>query len=121
MAVRKRVPSKVLRELRQGVIQGITRAPKISELVQHFFDLAGGERAVAKMLLDEFRSEKCSANVRSRILDVILRSLQFANAREAPRDDLGNLSEEDIERELLALYEETDGKEEAADTPGSVA
>lgn len=120
MPARKRVPSSVLCELRQAVIKGITRAPKISELVQHFFDLAGGERAVAKMLLDEYRSEKCSAHVRSRILDVILRSLQFANARETPRDDLGNLSEEDLETELLALYEASDGKKEA-DTAGGVA
>jgi len=113
---RKRVPSTVLRELRQGVVKGGSRAPKISELVQHFFDLAGGERAVAKMLIDEYRSDKCSPNVRSRILDMILKSLQFANSRENGPDDLGNLSEEDIERELLSLYEDTDGKKAPADT-----
>lgn len=118
MVARKRVPSAVLRELRQGVVKGNSRAPKLSELVQHFFDLAGGERAVAKMLLDEYRSEKCSPNVRSRIMDVILRALQFANAKEPSRDDLGNLSEEDIERELLSLY---DDGEEKTDAPGATA
>jgi hypothetical protein len=113
---RRQIPGRILGELREAV-RGRTKEPRISELVQHFFDLAGGERAVAKLLFDAYHSATTTPTVKSKILELVLRSLQFANASTPPRDDLGALAEEDLERELLAICHEAESEQATPDAP----
>jgi hypothetical protein len=92
---RQNVPASV-----KEAIRGRLKDPQLSEVAAHFFAQAGGPRQVAKMLFDEFIAAKQGSVVRQRILDMILRVTRFANEKNAPRDDLGMLSEDDLAREF---------------------
>jgi hypothetical protein len=87
-------------------IRGRLKDPQLAEVAAHFFAQAGGPREVAKMLFLEFTKAKEGSVVRQRILDMILRVTRFANEKNAPRDDMGMLSEEDLASEFeLAMAE----------------
>lgn len=103
---RKRVPKGIQQALKRQAIKGEIRQPDLAKLVAHFFKNAGGEGAVAKMLYDEFVAAPPGGIARQRIMDMILRGLKWANESEAPQDDLGILTEDDLERELDQLIEE---------------
>lgn len=87
-------------------ISGRLKDPQLAEVAAHFFAQAGGPRQVAKMLYHEFRKAKQGSVVRQRILDMILRVTRFANEKNGPRDDMGMLSEGDLEREFKAAMAE---------------
>jgi hypothetical protein len=76
-----------------------TRSPHLSELAQHFTELVGGPRALAKLLRDEFYGAPSGGMVRMRILDIIFRATKIANEKNGPAD-LGGLSDADLQREL---------------------
>jgi hypothetical protein len=106
---KQNVPESVKKALRRQAVRGEIRQPDLAALVGHFFRHAGGEAAVARMLFDEYRDSPPGGVVRQRILDMILRATKFANDKEAPTDDLGSLSEDDLERELTELIGEAVG------------
>lgn len=74
--------------------------PSLESFLDHFFQIAGGPRKVAKMLYDEWNSAAPGSLMRTRIGETILRNLKAADSRAKPMDDLGILSDEDIERFL---------------------
>jgi len=60
------------------------------------------------MLHDEFTAAAPGSLVRQRILDIIFRATKHVDDKRGPRDDLGALSDEDLERELeVAIGEAT--------------
>lgn len=97
MPKKQNVPESV-----KEAIRGRLKDPQLAEVAAHFFAQVGGPRQVAKMLVGEFQTAKQGSVVRQRILDMILRVTRFANEKNAPRDDLGMLSEEDLAREFKA-------------------
>lgn len=102
-ATPKQVPAFIPGDVKQAILEGSGKAPSVGDLVQHFFDLVGGERAVAKLLLDEYKSPTCTAYTRSKIMEVILRSLMFSNAKDQRADDLAGMNEADLELELTGI------------------
>jgi hypothetical protein len=96
---KKKVPGSVLDIIKSG-ISGKIREPNLAELAQHFFDLAGGERNVAKMLFDQYRDPACPNSVRTKIIQFMLQHLKWLNERTGTLDELGNLTVEDLQREL---------------------
>lgn len=96
---RKKVPGSILDIIRSGV-SGKVREPNLAELAQHFFDLAGGERNVAKMLFDQYRDPTCPNTVRTKIIQFMLQHLKWLNERTGNADELGNLTLEDLQRAL---------------------
>lgn len=95
----KKVPPSVRAGLKKAV-RGELRDPQVAELVAHFFTAAGGTKAVALLLYQEFTAARPGSITRQRILDMILRGVRFANEKQGVRDDLGLLAEEDLAREL---------------------
>jgi hypothetical protein len=91
----RRVPGMVL-EILEKSVKGRIREPNLSELAQHFFDLAGGERQVAKMLLDEYNRVDCTSSVRSKIIQFMLQHLRWINERSGTIDQLGVLTDDDL-------------------------
>lgn len=99
-----------LEEVGRRILKGGDEEPKLTNIARHFFDLAGGERVVAKMLLEEYRSVSCSPMVRSRILDMILRTVRWSNDRMSGETDMSGLTEEEIDAEIkLKLSEMAKG------------
>jgi hypothetical protein len=96
---KKKVPGSVIDIIRKGV-SGNTREPVLAEIAQHFFDLAGGERNVAKMLFDQYRDPSCPSSVKTKIIHIMLGHLKWLNERTGTIDEMGNLTQEDLEREL---------------------
>lgn len=99
-------------ELTSGIlnaIRGEVKEPQLSEVAAHFFELAGGPRAVAKMLFDAYMSPNCSPMMRHRILQVALFTVKWANQQSGPREDLGLVSKEDLEREAAELFDKVKG------------
>jgi hypothetical protein len=104
-------------------IRGRLKDPQLAEVAAHFFAHAGGPRQVAKMLFQEFNRAKEGSVVRQRILDMILRVTRFANEKNAPRDDTGMLSDQDLAREFEAAMAELpeevfNAAESASPVPG---
>ena len=103
-------------ELVSGIlsaVRGEVREPRLSEVAAHFFELAGGPRAVAKMLFDAYMSPSCSPMMRHRILQVALFTVKWANQRTGPREDLGLVDTSDLEREAAELFSKvTEGSSE---------
>lgn len=97
---KKRLPGTVL-EILQGATSGKKiREPNLAELAQHFFDIAGGERAVAKMLWDEYNRTDCLASVRAKIMQFMLQHLKWLNEKSGNIDELGVLNDDDLSKML---------------------
>jgi hypothetical protein len=107
---RKKMPANVLDILR-GKVKGV---PRLEDLVQHFFDIAGGPRAVAKMMHTEYVASKQGGINRSRILAAILQATKAVGVRTPKGEDTSLLSDEDVERALGEAY----GELEAVDAEG---
>lgn len=91
------------RKLLQKAVHGEISDPQLAELVSHFFSIAGGPRQVARMLWDEYQVAKAGSLIRNRILDMILRVTRYANEKAPPVNDLGMLSEKDLDQEIESL------------------
>ena len=107
-------PKKVPRAIQKAMDGGGIKIPQIAELVSHFMTVAGGPKVMAKMMMEEFLNAKSGSIIRQRILDSVLRMLALANANYATVDETDQMTQADIEAELLALMKEvpTDGPEE---------
>ena len=91
----KKVPEIVKQAIRGGI-----KEPQLAEIAAHFFQRAGGARAVARLLYEEFTAARPGSIIRQRILDMILRVTKFANEKSVKPDDLGLLNDDDLETEL---------------------
>lgn len=74
--------------------------PHLSDLAEHFVQVAGGPRQVARMMYQEWLAAREGSVVRARILDLLTRVWRFASESQPRVDDLGVLTEADLEREL---------------------
>lgn len=102
----KRVPEHVKEGIKKQAVKGEIRPPDLARLTACFFQVAGGERAVAKMLYEEFAAAGEGSVVRQRILDMILRATRFTTERMHSVEELGQLSDDDLERELNLVMED---------------
>lgn len=96
---KKRVPGAVLDAIGKS-ISGKIREPNLAEFAQHFVDIIGGERALARMLVDEIRRPECSGNIRAKILQFVLGHVKWVNERSGTIDELGNINTEDLQKVL---------------------
>ena len=94
--------------------------PRIDEMVQGFFECAGGARNVAKLMFDEYVIAKPGSIARQRILATVMSAVKASNMlnKGTLLDDLGLLNEDDIAEILKSHMAEahSDGEEEAAGT-----
>ena len=97
MEIRK-IPQIDLKAVRKA-ISG--RNPDLKQIVNSMFHQIGGEDEFAKILVEELQGSKPNGMVRARILDIMLQMMKQVDAKEGPRQDLGLVSEDDIERDLL--------------------
>ncbi len=93
MPSKKRIPDGVKKAIAQGA-----EAPRMEDVVAHFFHAVGGPRAFARVLHEEFMSAKPGSLIRSRVLDMVLRSLKFSNERAPNLGDLSLMGDEDLAR-----------------------
>lgn len=93
-----------------SLLEKEVEGPRYEDLSAHFFSAAGGTRAIAKMLYDEFTAARQGSMIRQRILDMVLRSAKYASEK-SPAVDVGMMTDADLEAELEALVgeAETDG------------
>ena len=86
----------------QQLIQGGLQDPQLAELSAHFIAHAGGMSGLAKLLYTEFIAANSGGLMRQRILEMVLRATKFANERAPKLDDVQDLTDEDLERELFS-------------------
>lgn len=98
--------------------------PHLSELAEHFVSVAGGPQAVAKLMYDEYMAAPMGGLVRTRILDLLMRVWKFGTETVGDTDNLGLLSEDDLDQMLMKVVQraqasmgEGDGEEEANRSP----
>jgi hypothetical protein len=103
---RKSVIPDEARDLLVKMAESRDNLPHLSELLEHFIRFAGGPQALAKMLWDETRASPAGGVVRQRNLDMVTRMWRQVAAGTARSDDLGLISEADIERELASTIQE---------------
>lgn len=90
----------VSREQFNEAFEGVAKAASNDSIVSHFIDMCGGARAFAKKMFDQYMDPGCSPMVKSRILEMLLRCLKFAEGKRRADDDFGLLSEADLDREI---------------------
>lgn len=94
----------------KSALLGELKQPDLAELVAYFFKAAGGVKAVATLLYEEFVAAKPGSLIRQRIMELVLRNARHVSERLSP-DDMGMLSEADLDSEILRLI--PNGQEEA--------
>lgn len=99
------MPRKTAKARITAALKGNFQEPQLAELAAHFFHAAGGMEKMAKLLYQEFLGAKEGGLMRQRILNMVLMAVKFANERNPGHDDLGLLSEEDLEREGAKVFE----------------
>ena len=95
------VPGSVLEVLRTGV-QGKIKEPNLAEVAQHFVDMIGGERQLAKMLVDQYRHVETPQSVKTKIMQIVLGHIKTLNDKSGVIEELGLVTDEDLERALDA-------------------
>ena len=98
MTAPRKVPTVDLKYVRKAIAG---RVPDIRRIVNSVFHQIGGEDEFAKILVDELQHSKPNGMVRARILDLMLQMMKSVAAKEAPKQDLGLVSEQDIEADLM--------------------
>lgn len=111
----KKVSPQVLKKIRESGVE----IPQIADLVHNFMTIAGGPKALAKMMMEEYIRTQPGSLMRQRILDSILRLLTTANQAFVADSQSDLLTNDDIERELIELVKEIpDGQETKASGSG---
>src|ERR1700676_538630 len=90
------VPGSVLEVLRTGV-QGKIKEPNLAEVAQHFVDMIGGERQLAKMLVDQYRHVETPQSVKTKIMQIVLGHIKTLNDKSGVIEELGLVTDEDLE------------------------
>jgi hypothetical protein len=89
-------------------------APDLNALVMHFFDIAGGPRAVAHMFHRELTAEGTTTFTKAKILDLLLWGTKVASDQRPPPTDLGLVTEDDLIAEWQHVERKLSGGKEAA-------
>lgn len=95
--------AKVSRKKFDDAMSTVAKVASNDDIIAHFMDLCDGPRAFAKMMFDQYMDPDCSPMVKARVLEMLLRSLKFAEAKRGNIDDLGLLNEADLDREISAM------------------
>lgn len=69
----------------------------LDDVVQHFFQIAGGSKAVAQLFWNELSNEETPAPVRARIMEMVMRTFTKLEAQATPLEDMNDA---DLEREF---------------------
>ena len=112
-----RAAEKVVVEFLRQAAAAPAAAPRLGDLASHFFESAGGPRAVAQMLYDEFAAARPGSLIRQRILDLVLKCVRFEHETNPRPTDLAGLSEADLNRELVDVLAECGYAERDANRP----
>src|SRR5262245_65541952 len=99
-----------VRKLSPGVRRALgasaVNVPQVGELIAHFMALAGGPRALAKMLMQEFLAAKTGSHTRTRLLETVLKMLATANAQlGGGLEEIDLIGTDDLEAEAARLIE----------------
>ena len=80
------------------LVENPSPRPSLEAVLDHYFALAGGPAKFALELRQEYEAAEPGSQIRSRILDLILRLVQRGDAAGGALDDMGILSEDDLNR-----------------------
>jgi hypothetical protein len=104
--LRRKAPDHVKKAIVEQAIRGKVQSPDLAKLVNHFFEVCGGERAFAVMLYGEFAAAEEGSGTRQRILDMVIRALAKTSEANQGEEEMGLLTEEQLEAEILAIASE---------------
>jgi hypothetical protein len=85
-----------------GVLQNLDRASMVdvaTELTRYF----GGAKGIAKLIFELFFDPKSTPALKSRIMRDITRFLGEVSKQQGDLDSVGQMTVEEIEREIVAL------------------
>lgn len=124
----KRVAKKIKGPATESIIDAVRgrskKTPGLEELVQHFFQIAGGPRTVAKLMYEEFLAGRIGGQTRTRILQAVMQATKLVGLNQKGGEDLSLVSDEDLERAILEIRggageEEDDGGAAGGDQPAA--
>lgn len=92
-------PAERLRKL----VENPPPRPSLQAFLDHWFAVRGGPAQFALDLCQEFDAAEPGSLVRSQITQLVLRSMKVADAKEGALDELGLISDADLERQLAQL------------------
>jgi hypothetical protein len=87
--------------------------PSLQAFLDHWFAVRGGPAQFALDLCQEFDAADPGSLVRSQITTLVLRSMKVADAKEGALDELGLLSDADLDRQLALLGEKLTAEPES--------
>lgn len=85
--------------------------PSVNAFLDHWFAIRGGPAKFAQELSDEFDEAEPGSLVRTQIIQLVMRSMKVADAKEAGLDELGLVTDADLFRMIDDL-----GKKIVADS-----
>lgn len=85
------------------IIENPPPRPSVNAFLDHWFAQRGGPAQFALELSKEFDAAEAGTLVRSQIVQLIVRSMKVADTKEGANDDLGMVSDADLERLLGEL------------------
>lgn len=91
------------------IVENPPPRPSLEAFLDHYFAASGGPAAVALELRREYEAAEAGSQIRSRIMELVIRSLKSADGKQGGLDELGILSDAD----LMRLADERERKLEA--------
>lgn len=109
-------PAARAERLRQIVANPPPR-PSVNAFLDHWFAISGGPAQFALDLRQEFDAAEPGSLVRSQIIQLIVRSMKVADTKEGALDELGLITDDDLERRLKDIGDRLLDQAAAANPP----
>ena len=97
---KKKPASDSVAKLKNLMAAKVDTVPQLIELMERFFQKAGGVDNFADLLFKEFEEAPSGGLIRQRIIACMLDAVKFANKIAPPKDDTSLLSDAELEEEL---------------------
>jgi hypothetical protein len=92
-------------------VQQVIKSPEsgaLRQFIEETLKKAGGAKSLATALYDMFEDETTPVSVRGRIIDFWLKTMIVTHEKTPRKIDAGDITEEDIERELRRIFNAAD-------------
>ncbi len=112
------VPDHILKDMEESVRGKFNaKEPRLSDIAQHFFSLAGGAKGVATLLWKQILDPRTPAFVRARIVDLIMKAMKFHEDKNPPVEDTGLLTDDELQAEIDKQFEKMVSEAASAEYP----
>jgi len=85
-------------EVLRKIVENPPPRPSVQAFLDHWFALRGGSAQFARDLCQEYDAADPGSMIRSQIIQLVVRSMKVADVKEGSMDELGLVTDADLDR-----------------------